>query len=229
LIPLKDNVPTRKFPFINYGLILINVAVFVYQITLQHADLVSMVQQFAFIPADFTTGLMNAPFSLSTYYPVITAMFIHGSLGHILFNMLYLYIFGDNVEDRMGHWKYLVFYLLTGFLAAMAQYVIGIYGETPMVGASGAISGILAAYLFIYPHSRVLTITPFILVFTLIPVPAFFYILLWFFLQILNAVSSLFQEVGNVAWMAHIGGFVGGAVLYRFFIKKEKKKYAEYM
>jgi membrane associated rhomboid family serine protease len=150
-------------------------------------------------------------------------MFLHGGWFHLIGNMLFLYIFGDNVEDRMGHFKYIIFYLISGLAAAFTQIIINIYSTIPMVGASGAISGVLGAYILFFPHSRILTLVPIFFFIQIVEIPAVIFLLIWFIIQFFSGVASLAatQNTGGVAFWAHIGGFVVGLILSRFFQKKE--------
>jgi membrane associated rhomboid family serine protease len=206
MLPLRDHLPTRTFPFVNYALIAANVVVFFLQLG------GTVTEDFAFVPKrlfeDPAVGVIT----------LFTAMFMHANFAHIGGNMLFLWIFGDNVEDAMGHFRYLVFYLLGGVAAALAQTVAS--PTVPMLGASGAISAVLAAYMFLYPRSPVTVLNPvFILWFffgvTLV-FPAWLVIGLFFLVNLWSALTMSSQ--GGVAFMAHVGGFVAGAVLYRMFL-----------
>jgi membrane associated rhomboid family serine protease len=208
LLPLRDHLPTRTFPFVNYLIIAANVAVFV----LEHvaigngADSERLLAGWELVPrmlfVDPARGIET----------VFSSMFMHASLVHIAGNMLFLWIFGDNVEDAMGHARYLIFYLLGGVCAAAAQVLVAPYSTVPMVGASGAIASVLAAYAFLYPRSPI-TVLVFIF---LLQFPAWLVIALWFGVQLWDALTIHTQ--GGTAFMAHVGGFVGGAVLMRLFM-----------
>ncbi|MCX8084372.1 MAG: rhomboid family intramembrane serine protease [Calditerrivibrio sp.] len=151
--------------------------------------------------------------------PFFTSMFLHGGFMHLFGNMYYLYIFGDNVEDRLGHFKYLLFYLFFGLMAALLQILIDPYSEIPMVGASGAISGVMGFYMISFPYSRIKTLVVLIFFITIVEIPAFFFLIFWFYMQfIYGTAASLMEAQGGVAWWAHIGGFVAGvivAIIYR--------------
>ncbi len=206
MLPLRDHLPTRTFPLVNYALIAANVAVFFLQLQGTVTD------DFAFLPA----RLFRDP--VAGFESIFTAMFMHANLGHIAGNMLFLWIFGDNVEDAMGHFRYLVFYLLGGVCAAAAQTLVS--PMVPMLGASGAISAVLAAYAFLYPRAPVTVLNPvFILWFffgLFLVFPAWLVIGLFFVVNLWSAVTMSAQ--GGVAFMAHVGGFVGGVLLYRVFL-----------
>ena len=180
-------------------------------------------------PADverfiFTFGLVPAYFSMTS---VFTSMFVHGGLAHVGGNLLYLWIFGDNVEDRLGHARFLVFYLATGAVAALAQTAMDPASTIPMVGASGAIAGVMGGYFVLYPHSRVLTLFPFPLM--LFEVPAIFFLGLWFVIQFLSGLGSMAAATGErlpggVAFWAHVAGFVAGAALVRVMQRPERQR-----
>jgi membrane associated rhomboid family serine protease len=216
LFPIRDAIPTRLFPFVNYALIAANVAVFVFQVDAIAAgeSQVAFARQWYLIPA----RLFDDP--VSAIPTILTSMFMHGSLGHIAGNMLYLWIFGDNVEDAMGHVRYLLFYLVGGACAAAAQILANPMSTVPMVGASGAIAAVLAAYVFLYPSSPITVINPvpFLWLFwgLFLYFPAWLVIGLWFIVNLWDALVNTAQ--GGVAFMAHVGGFVGGAALWRAFI-----------
>ncbi len=202
MIPLRDTIPHEHPPLVNYAIILANVAVFFYEVSLgRHAEV--------FI---WHYGLVPLHFSFTT---LLTSMFLHGGWAHLLGNMLFLHIFGDNVEDRLGHLRYLCFYLLCGGIAGCAQAVVAAHSTTPMIGASGAIAGVSGAYFLFFPRARVLTLIPVFLFLQVVEVPAVLFLLLWFAWQLLSGVATLGAAGANggVAFWAHIGGFVGGMVL----------------
>jgi membrane associated rhomboid family serine protease len=210
-IPLKDLNPRRNYPVVNTALILANVAVFVYQLTLSpHAFKVFLLAN-ATVPARFPAALAGHEPLQTAFLPIITSMFLHVGIAHILGNMLFLWIFGDNVEDFYGHFTYLVFYLVCGAGAGLLHVLFNWNSMLPSLGASGAISGVMGAYLILYPRSRVLTL---VFIF-LIPIPAVVILVLWFVMQFVSGVSSLGMGVasGGVAWWAHVGGFLLGMVI----------------
>ncbi len=226
MIPLKDDIPSETFPLVNYLLIAINFLVFFYELTLPPLALHRFLYTFGFVPIKFSLSLIHGYPILETILPVFTSMFLHGGWFHILGNMLFLYIFGDNVEDAMGHLRYLVFYIISGLVAALFQYIISPHAASPMIGASGAIAGVLGAYFVLYPRARILTLVFFFVFVDVIYIPAFFFLFFWFFLQILNGSASLAMAgAGGVAWWAHIGGFVAGVGLVPLF---RKKKFVHY-
>jgi membrane associated rhomboid family serine protease len=210
MIPIKDQIPTRRVPIVNYLLILANVAVFVWQ-WLAGPGQEEVVYQYALIPADFTAGV-----DLGDLANIFTSMFMHAGLAHLGGNMLYLWIFGDNVEDAMGKLKYLGFYLIGGLVASLAHILTNPNSQIPTVGASGAIGAVLGAYLVLYPRARVLTIIPLGFLMRVTLVPAALVLGLWFVLQLFSGVLSLGgPDVGGVAFWAHIGGFLTGLVMGR--------------
>ncbi len=214
---MRDNIPSRTYPIVNVFLIAVNLAVFFFQFSLgRNVD--SFILAYGFIPARLVAeGL--APEQLVR---LTTAMFLHGGWFHALSNMLYLWIFGDNVEDRMGHFKYLVFYLLTGYIATISHVFFEPYSELPLIGASGAIAGVLGAYLILYPRAKVLTLVFIFIFIQIIPIPAVVFLGIWFFLQLLNGTASLSaQAAQGVAFWAHIGGFVAGVLLVKVFSRNQ--------
>jgi membrane associated rhomboid family serine protease len=209
-IPLKDLNPRRTYPIVNTTLILANVLVFLYQYSLPpHAFKVFMTT-YATIPARFPAWLAgNAP-AESAFLPLLTSMFLHSGVLHIAGNMLFLWIFGDNVEDFYGHFTYLFFYLFCGIGSGLLHTFFNMTSAVPALGASGAISGVMGAYLILYPRSQILTL---VFVF-LVPIPAVIILGLWFIMQFLSAFSSLGSVAsGGVAWWAHVGGFLLGMLL----------------
>ena len=216
MIPLKDINQTRNFPFINVMLIVANVVVFLYQITLSPHAAKAFVLANATIPARLPAFLAgHAPASVALF-PLFSSMFLHGGLMHLLGNMLFLYIFGDNVEDAFSHIGYLVFYLMCGIGSGLIHVMFNWGSGVPALGASGAISGVMGAYAVMFPSHRILT---FFFIF-LIPVPAILILGYWFVLQFVAGIGGLgMATAGGVAWWAHIGGFLMGAVI-AWVIKK---------
>ncbi|ACZ39212.1 rhomboid family intramembrane serine protease [Sphaerobacter thermophilus] len=223
MIPIgDDNRGRRTTPFVNYTLIVLNVLVFLYEVSLPMDQLEVFVYRFGIVPAEITQGVDIPPLApFPIYLTILTSMFLHGGWAHLLGNMLFLWIFGDNVEDSMGHLRYLIFYLLGGIGAALAQiFLAGPDSTTPMIGASGAIAAVLGAYFVMYPGGlvRVLVVLGFFI--TVVMVPAVIMIGLWFLLQLLSGLATLgieTQQTGGVAFWAHVGGFVTGLVLVWVF------------
>jgi membrane associated rhomboid family serine protease len=212
MIPIRDQIPTRTVPFVNYLLIAANIGVFILML-FAGSDQEALVYQFAMIPANITRGL-----DLGDIRDVFTSMFMHAGLAHLAGNMLYLWIFGDNVEDRLGHFRYLIFYLAGGVVASLAHLLTNPGSQIPTVGASGAIGAVLGAYLVLFPQSRIVTLLPLGFFIHLTVVPAIFVLGLWFVLQLFSGVLSLGgPDVGGVAFWAHIGGFLAGMLMGRLF------------
>jgi membrane associated rhomboid family serine protease len=183
-----------------------------------------IISNFGVIPFRFVGNWSSSLHELLT---PVTAMFLHGGWLHIISNMLYLYIFGDNVEDALGHGKYLAFYLICGFISFQAQIFINTASMVPNIGASGAVAGVLGAYLLLYPQARVVTLLPLFVIFTMVEIPAFFFLGLWFFMQLAGGTAQLGNQnpfSGGIAFWAHIGGFIAGVVLIRLFLPKWRMK-----
>ena len=215
MIPLKDVISSRTRPVVTTMIVAINVLVFLLQLTLPPGD----VERFI-----YTFGLVPAHFSVPSLF---TSMFVHGGLGHVGGNLLYLWIFGDNVEDRLGHGRFIVFYLATGVVAALSQTAMDPESTVPMVGASGAVAGVMGGYFVLYPQSRVLTLFPFPVM--LFEVPAIFFLGLWFVMQFLSGLGSLASAAGQglpggVAFWAHVMGFVAGVLLVRLMQRPERQR-----
>jgi membrane associated rhomboid family serine protease len=210
VLPISDdNRGRRRRPWVTYALIVVNVIIYFYQWLLSEQDLLSFFDDWAVVPAEVSDG--------QALFTLLTCTFLHGSWFHLGSNMLFLWIFGDNVEDVMGHVKYVVFYLLTGAVASGAQVLIDPDSTIPLVGASGAISGLLAAYIVLFPHGRIVTLIFLGVFFTSMMLPAWVMIGYWIVIQIISGVGSLggMGEGGGVAFFAHIGGFVAGFLLVR--------------
>jgi len=210
IIPLRDENPTRARPYVNYLLVLVNAAVFIYEITLPRGAQVSLAMTYGTVPSRFAHVLAGHGSIEAAFLPLFTSMFLHGGPAHLLGNMLFLWIFGDNVEDFFGHIGYLFFYLFCGIVSGLTHIAFNLHSSVPAVGASGAISGVLGAYILLYPTNRILTL---ILIF-LVPLPAFIILGYWFLLQFAAGISSFgAAATGGVAWWAHIGGFFAGLLI----------------
>ena len=218
MIPVRDEIKTQRIPYVNYALIAINIIVFMTMVFNPH-KIDSIVMQNALIPAEVTQN-----FSLSVIKNFFTAMFLHAGWLHLISNMLYLWIFGDNIEDRLGHLGYLLFYLGAGLFASILHVVFNVNSVVPTLGASGAIAGVLGAYLVFYPSSRVYTFIPFGFFMRLRPLPAVLVLGLWFVTQFFSGLGSMVSTAqGGVAYWAHIGGFVFG-LLIALFLKGRVKE-----
>lgn len=225
MIPIRDTTKSRTIPFVNYALIAVCGLVFFYELTLG-PRLDGFVRTFGVNPARVASTLFNGQFSLKATIPLLTSMFLHGGWMHLIGNMLYLYIFGDNVEDRLGHVAYLLFYLIAGTGAGLTQVYFQQDSSIPLIGASGAIAGVLGAYFLLFPRARVLTVIPLFVFFPVVEVSAFFFLGFWFILQFLQGtMSSMAGVTGEVAWWAHAGGFLVGAVLLPLFMLMNLLRY----
>lgn len=232
MIPLKDDVPSRTFPIVNISLIIINVVVFVFELMLGE-DLQGFIEQFGVIPAKYFYQGMLLETGDVIYFsdsgrvlPLFSSIFLHGGWLHLFGNMLYLWIFGDNVEDRMGHFRYLIFYILCGLAASFSHIMMNPDSTIPTIGASGAIAGVLGAYMFLYPNANVIVLLPIFIFFDIIKLPALVVLGFWFVMQLFQGTLALSVEssaTGGVAWWAHIGGFVFGAIAVHIFKKKSRK------
>ena len=225
MFPLKDDIPTRSTPVVTVGLIVLNGLAFLYQFSLTAGGAAGagaapqLILEFGLVPCRLTGLCADGPGLPSPVLTIFTSMFLHGGLFHIGGNMLYLWIFGNNVEDTLGHGRFLLFYLFCGVAAALAQTVVGPGSAVPMVGASGAVSGVLGAYLLLFPHASVLTLVIFGLFIRIVRIPALVVLGFWIVVQFINGFLTVSVaavrggEAGGVAWFAHIGGFVAGMLL----------------
>jgi len=214
MIPIRDRLPTRIFPFVNYALIALNIVSFLWELASIEAGYPQFINDWGFVPGRFLGDPGGEAIT------IFTSMFLHGGWMHIGGNMLFLWIFGDNVEDALGHFRYVLFYLASGLVAAGAQMFVSPDSAIPMVGASGAIAGVLAAYVTLYPRSRVLVLLPIFIFVSFFEFPAWLVILEWFALQLLSGLGALAvpSAGGGVAFFAHIGGFVCGLLLIRLLM-----------
>ncbi|MAS38299.1 MAG: rhomboid family intramembrane serine protease [Anaerolineaceae bacterium] len=217
MLPLRDLNPTRRLPLFTYGLIGLNVIIFLWEMSLSPEQLQQAFMQLSVVPANVSAD----PFSLETLLDMVRSMFFHGGYEHIFGNMLYLWLFGDNVEDRFGGIFYLILYFVSGFVAAIAQVLIDPTSTIPLVGASGAIAGVLGGYLVLFPNIKVQGLMPLGRISTMTEMPAWVVLGFWFVLQLFNGVTSLGAETatGGVAFFAHVGGFVAGLVLAIVFMQ----------
>ena len=231
MIPFRDNIPSRSTPIITISLILINVVVFIYELSLGDA-LEPFISQFGVVPSVVVHWPQSELPFLAIVIPYLTSMFLHGGWLHVIGNMWYLWIFGDNVEDRLGHFAFLIFYLLCGIGAGVVHTLLNSGSTVPSVGASGAIAGVLGAYLVSYPFARVLTLVPIFVFFQVIEIPAMIVLGFWFIMQFFYGAASLaatsVNDAGGVAWWAHVGGFVIGIMLIGLFPRKDRQGYGYY-
>lgn len=227
MIPYADeNAPDRIFPYVNIGIIVVNFLVFFYELSLgaQSTHMLNMFySDYGLVPCEYTAHCSTSiyPGTPSPFYiTLITSMFMHVGWLHILGNMVYLWVFGDNIENSMGHVRYLIFYLICGLGANFLEIITAVGSPVPGLGASGAIAGILGAYLMLYPGSRVRTLIPIVFIFLPVRLPAWVLIGFWFLLQFLNGVVALSSKAaasGGIAYWAHVGGFITGAALIWVF------------
>jgi membrane associated rhomboid family serine protease len=211
MLPIRDDTPSRTFPLVTFLLILANGLVWLWEVSLGGgAALNNFYYQFGFVPG-VLTGVYKAPkWAIAPYFlTILTSMFIHGSWGHILGNMLFLWIFGNNIEDYLGHGKYLLFYLAGGVLAALVQLLSGPSSAAPTIGASGAIAAVMGAYFFLYPKAKVQTLVFFIFI-TIVRLPAWIFLGIWFVMQLFEGTFGAAQ---GVAVWAHVGGFLFGILI----------------
>ncbi len=212
MIPLRDINPSHSFPVVNIGIISLNIIIFIYQyIILPHKLSLYFLLSLSCIPYEITHMVDLSPANLlPPPFTILSSMFLHGGLIHLLSNMLFLWIFGDNVEDRMGHIRYLIFYLLCGSGGAIVHIIFNANSQLPCIGASGAISGVMGAYLFFFPMARIRTLIILFIFIQIIDIPAFFMIGYWILIQFISGISEIGTKGGGIAWFAHIGGFVTG-------------------
>ena len=225
MIPLRDNIPSRRTPLVTYALIAANVLVYVLvQPGAGTRAGLLFTLEWGLVPADLLGAEPRFPHPVPVSWTAITSMFLHGSFFHILGNMWYLWLFGDNVEDVMGRARFAVFYFLCGAAAAAAQVMADPTSRVPMVGASGAISGVLGGYLLLYPHARILTLVPIVFFIQIIEIPAIIVLGLWFAAQVFNGLGAISFHGGGVAWFAHIGGFLAGMALVQIFRVRQRPR-----
>jgi len=225
VVPLRDDNPTQITPYVTYGLILLNILVFFYEASLSPPALEAFFREWAVVPAELTASFQGAATSATRpeWITLITSQFLHGGFLHLGGNMLYLWIFGNNIEERLGRVKYIIFYLLCGILASLAQWYFAQNSNIPSLGASGAIAGVMGAYILRFPQAKVLTLIPLGFLLYPIRIPALFFLGIWFVQQALyglvslNAPTNIGMESGGIAYWAHAGGFAVGAVLGPLF------------
>ena len=215
MIPLRDVIPSRTTPVVTVTILVVNVVAFLYEISLGPLRLDAFLTTYGMVPAAFA------------WSDVLTSMFLHGGWLHLIGNMLSLWIFGDNVEDRLGHGRFVLFYLLCGTLAALAHFWVDPHSPVPTIGASGAIAGVMGGYLVLYPHSRIITLLPIFIFIQIVEVPAVIFLGLWFLLQLVSGVGSQLaaatgEAAGGIAFWAHVGGFAVGALLVTLMARPER-------
>lgn len=217
MFPIRDTISSKNYPVVNNTIIGINVVLFLFEMS-QGANLDRFVYIYGLVPARYSMPQISSYFTTGQQLlSWLSFMFLHGGFWHLLGNMWSLYIFGDNVEDRLGPFRYLVFYLLCGITSGLSHLLFNFHSNMPTIGASGAIAGVMGAYLILHPHSKILTLIPIIFIPWFIEIPAYFFLGFWFVLQFINAAGS-HGNIGGIAWWAHIGGFVFGIVLLKIFL-----------
>ena len=216
MIPIRDTIRSETYPIVNTFLIIVNVLAFLVEMS-QGQRLEAFINVYGLLPARYSIPQIAAYFTAGQQVlSFLTFMFLHGGFVHLLGNMWFLYIFGDNVEDRLGHFRYLVFYLLCGLASGISHLLINWHSTIPTIGASGAIAGVMGAYFVLYPKAKVLTLVPIFLFFQFIELPAFLFLGVWFIFQFISATAASAQA-GGIAWWAHIGGFLFGIVFLKLF------------
>jgi len=228
MIPLRDTIPSRYPPLATWAIIAVNVAVFLFETSLAQPELERLFYLFGIVPARYSHPgwAVIAGLPVDNYWPFLTSVFLHSGWLHLVGNMWTLWIFGDNVEDKMGPARFLCFYLLCGIIAGVIHFLMNPHSTVPTVGASGAISGVLGAYFFLFPFAQVVVMVPVLFYPFFFALPAALFLLLWFFVQFFSGAMALAgpDQVGGVAWWAHIGGFAAGALTYRFFLHPHRKR-----
>ncbi|TMA25148.1 MAG: rhomboid family intramembrane serine protease [Deltaproteobacteria bacterium] len=228
MIPIRDTVPSRHTPVVTWTIIGVNLLIFVYEATLPPEDLQRLIYFLGMVPARYSHPLWAQQIGLpiDDYWPFLTSMFLHGSWGHVLSNMWALWIFGDNVEDRMGPFRFILFYLLCGLAAGLTHWFTNLDSTVPTVGASGAIAGVLGAYFVLYPRARIVVLLPVFFFPFFFQLPAFIYLLFWFLSQMLGGTIAGLRasDVGGIAFWAHVGGFASGVLLHRLFLAREEPR-----
>jgi membrane associated rhomboid family serine protease len=220
MIPLRDTIPSRRWPVMNWLLIGANIVVFYYQSGLTSVGHAHLIQAFGLNSARWVESVLQGRLLIM---PLFSYMFLHGDLFHIISNLWALWLFGDNVEDKMGPFRFLGFYLFTGLISGLVQIYFNPAANVPTIGASGAIAGVMGAYFFMYPRARIVTIIPIFIIPWFVEIPAMLYLAFWFLSQVYAALGSMDAATG-VAWWAHVGGFLAGLILHRFFITSRRSE-----
>ena len=227
MIPLKDENPSRSFPFVNLFLILANISVFIYQNFFVPGGAKTLFFQLGCIPYEFSHFVdLNPSALVPVPLTILTAMFLHGGWIHILSNMLFLWIFGDNIEDTLGHFKYLAFYILCGLIASFFHIFTNLNSQVPTIGASGAIAGVMGAYMVLFPKARIKTLLILGIFIQVVKIPAIIMLGYWILIQVLSVFAEFGSSIGSgIAWFAHIGGFIAGFFLIMVIKRPKKRSY----
>lgn len=225
MIPLRDTIPSNSFPFVTLALIVVNTLIYFHEQSLGPA-VERFVLHYGFVPARYLHVSHAEPWDLAGRFgPMFSSMFLHGGLLHLLGNMWTLWIFGDNVEDHLGKGRFLLYYIVCGLAAAYLHYLTGPTSGVPVIGASGAIAGIMGGYFVLFPRARMLTLIPIFIFVQIVTIPAVVFLLLWFLMQLVNGlVASAAQAGGGVAWWAHVGGFIAGAAVMLFLQPRQSRR-----
>src|SRR5580698_8268624 len=236
MIPIRNDTPRFSTPYVTYFIIALNLAVFLFELRVgaqSHRQLNGLMYEFGVVPLHFERALAGTSHVslLGLFLTILTSMFLHASWLHIIGNMWFLWIFGDNIEDYVGHFPYLIFYLVSGFAASVTHILLNAGSNVPSVGASGAIAGVMGAYFVLYPRARVLTLVPLIIFFTFWWLPAWIFLGFWFLLQFISGTATSIAETGQnsggIAFWAHVGGFVAGIVLIKLMPERRaRNRYA---
>ncbi len=220
MFPIKDSIRSTKTPYVLYVIIVLNVVIFVYELSLGKTDLIMFIHRYGLVPSRYTEGriIIQGTREMSVnqfnFFPFLSSTFMHGGWLHIISNMWTLFVFGDNIESKLGHIRFLVYYLSWGVLANIIQFSFISNSNIAIIGASGCIAGVMGAYLYYFPWSRILTLVPIFFFPLLFEIPAYFFLVLWFFSQFFSGVFSVSSgSSAGVAWWAHIGGFVIGLLM----------------
>ncbi len=215
MIPIRDRNPSGTFPYVTIGIIIVNILIFLYELSLG-SGLGEFIMKFGVVPlkVSYYSQVPGLSF-INTFFPFISSMFLHGGFVHLIGNMWFLWIFGDNIEDKLGHFKFTAFYFLCGIIASSVHVFFNSQSNVPCVGGSGAIAGVLGAYMITFPHARVVTIVPLFVFIQVMELPAIFVLGFWFVIQFFNGAASITASASGagVAWWAHIGGFAAGVII----------------
>lgn len=221
MIPLRDSTCSRNYPIVTISLIIINIYVYIQQFLSTPSGFEQIILDYSLVPALFTERLQELSLFGIFYPPLVTSFFLHGSWFHVLSNMLYLWIFGDNIEDKLGRFRFIIFYFLSGVIANLVHILTDPNSAIPLVGASGAVAGILGAYFITFPRAKITSLIFIFFFITVRKIPAVFFLFIWFIIQVFNGIGSLGGMGNNVAWWAHIGGFLAGIILMSLLKKKD--------
>jgi membrane associated rhomboid family serine protease len=229
MFPIRDSIPAKRFPIMNWVIILANAFVFILQLQMNETQLNDFFYKFGLVPSNFSNFTQDdiLSFRIFMVFPFFTNMFLHGGWIHFLANMWTLVIFGDNVENRMGSLKYLLFYILCGIIASATHFALNMGSPVPAIGASGAIAGVMAAYMFLFPFAKVVLFVPVFFIPLFFNISAFIFIGFWFLIQLWNGglMLSASAKSTGIAFWAHIGGFVAGMIFFKLFLKIKYKNY----